>query len=132
MNSLMDIRQAYFKNKVQSLMMKNSVVKTLNRPPMAKKEKPLELLAKIQSKKSSKAKQEIASQKKVETVPAVVLQNPVVNTFALQQKKREIEMRLAYQAHESSRENLNNIYKQHVHKEENFTNKVKTILNEHE
>ena len=41
-------------------------------------------------------------------------------------------MRLAYQAHESSRENLNNIYKQHVHKEENFTNKVKNILTEHE
>lgn len=37
MNSLMDIREAYFKNKVQSLMMKNSVVKTLNKPPMAKK-----------------------------------------------------------------------------------------------
>ncbi len=37
MNSLMDIREAYFKNKVQSLMMKNNVVKTLNKPPMAKK-----------------------------------------------------------------------------------------------
>jgi len=37
MNSLMDIREAYFKNKVQSLMMKNSVVKTLNKPPMSKK-----------------------------------------------------------------------------------------------
>jgi hypothetical protein len=37
MNSLMDIREAYFKNKVQMLMMKNNVVKTLNKPPMAKK-----------------------------------------------------------------------------------------------
>ena len=37
MNSLMDIREAYFKNKVQLLMMKNNVVKTLNKPPMAKK-----------------------------------------------------------------------------------------------
>jgi hypothetical protein len=33
----MDIREAYFKNKVQSLMMKNSVVKILKKPPMSKK-----------------------------------------------------------------------------------------------
>jgi len=37
MNSLMDIRESYFKNKVTSLMMKNTVVKTLNKPPMSKK-----------------------------------------------------------------------------------------------
>jgi hypothetical protein len=37
MNSLMDVRESYFKNKVTSLMMKSTVVKTLNKPPMAKK-----------------------------------------------------------------------------------------------
>lgn len=46
MNSMMDIRESYFKNKVTSLMMKGNVVKTLNKPPMAKKEKPLEIAAK--------------------------------------------------------------------------------------
>jgi len=40
-------------------------------------------------------------------------------------------MRLAYEAHESSRENLNNIYNQHISKEEKFTTKVKNILNDH-
>lgn len=57
MNSLMDIREAYFRNKVTSLMMKTNVVKTLNKPPMAKKEKPLEVSAKVEVKpvvKSSK------------------------------------------------------------------------------
>ena len=41
MNSIGDIRESYFKNKVTDLMMKGNVVKTLNKPPMAKKEKPL-------------------------------------------------------------------------------------------
>lgn len=50
MNSLMDIRESYFKNKVTSLMMKGNVVKTLNKPPMAKKEKPLEISAKKEPK----------------------------------------------------------------------------------
>lgn len=45
MNSRMDIRQSYFKNKVTTLMMKGNVVKTLNKPPMAKKEKHLEVHA---------------------------------------------------------------------------------------
>ena len=37
MNSVLDFRESYFKNKVTSLMTKNTVVKTLSRPPMAKK-----------------------------------------------------------------------------------------------
>lgn len=47
MNSIMDVRESYFKNKVTSLMTKNTVVKTLTKPPMAKKEKPLEITADI-------------------------------------------------------------------------------------
>lgn len=47
MNSIMDIRESYFKNKVTSLMTKNTVVKTLSKPPMAKKAKPLEISADI-------------------------------------------------------------------------------------
>ncbi len=54
MNSLMDIREAYFRNKVTSLMMKTNVVKTLNKPPMAKKEKPLEVSAKVEAKPVTK------------------------------------------------------------------------------
>lgn len=46
MNSIVDVRESYFKNKVTSLMMKNTVVKTLNKAPMAKKGKPLEANAK--------------------------------------------------------------------------------------
>ena len=41
MNSAMDIRQNYFLNKTTSLMSKATVIKTLNKPPMAKKSKPL-------------------------------------------------------------------------------------------
>ena len=50
MNSVMDVRESYFKNKVTSLMTKNTVVKTLTKPPMAKKEKPLEITAKEELK----------------------------------------------------------------------------------
>lgn len=57
MNSLMDVRESYFKNKVTSLMMKGNVVKTLNKPPMAKKDKHLEVAAKKEHK-SKKAKGE--------------------------------------------------------------------------
>lgn len=35
-------------------MSKNTVVKSLSKPPMAKKEKPLEIIAKEDSKKDSK------------------------------------------------------------------------------
>lgn len=54
MNSCMDIRESYFKNKVTSLMMKNNVIKTLNKPPMAKKEKPLQATAKKEHHKDKK------------------------------------------------------------------------------
>ena len=50
MNSVMDVRESYFKNKVTSLMTKNTVVKTLTKPPMAKKEKPLEITALVEFK----------------------------------------------------------------------------------
>jgi hypothetical protein len=41
----MDVRESYFKNKVTSLMSRGNVIKSLNKPPMAKKEKPLEVPA---------------------------------------------------------------------------------------
>jgi hypothetical protein len=41
LNSVMDIRQNYFLNKKTSLMSKSNVIKSLNKPPMAKKQKPL-------------------------------------------------------------------------------------------
>lgn len=53
----MDVRESYFKNKVTSLMMKGNVVKTLNKPPMAKKDKHLEVAAKKEHR-SKKAKGE--------------------------------------------------------------------------
>lgn len=45
MNSYSDIRESYFKNRVTSLMMKGNVVKSLNKPPMAKKAKHMEVIA---------------------------------------------------------------------------------------
>lgn len=52
MNSLLDVRQSYFKNKLTSLMMKGNVVKSLSKPPpMTKKEKPLEVIAEEKEKK---------------------------------------------------------------------------------
>lgn len=48
MNSVLDFRESYFKNKVTSLMTKNTVVKTLSKPPMAKKQKPLEANARVE------------------------------------------------------------------------------------
>jgi hypothetical protein len=56
----MDIREGYFRNKVTSLMMKGNVVKTLNKPPMAKKEKALEVSAKVETKPVGKKGQESA------------------------------------------------------------------------
>ena len=51
----MDVRESYFKNKVTSLMMKSTVVKTLNKAPIAKKEKHLETTAKESSKNHHKS-----------------------------------------------------------------------------
>ena len=39
MNSLVDIRESFFKNKVTTLMSRTTVIKTLNKP-MTKKSKP--------------------------------------------------------------------------------------------
>jgi len=39
MNSLVDIRESFFKNRVTTLMSRTSVIKTLNKP-MTKKNKP--------------------------------------------------------------------------------------------
>ena len=55
-----------------------------------------------------------------------------VNTLALHQKRKEIEMRLAYEADTSSREHLANMYNQHKKKEVQFKNKVENILSDHE
>jgi hypothetical protein len=46
MNSLADPRESYFKNKVTSLMTKQTVIKSLKQNPMKKKAKPHEATAK--------------------------------------------------------------------------------------
>ena len=42
-----------------------------------------------------------------------------------------MEMRLAYEADSTSRENLNKLYDQHVKKEEKYQTKVKGLINDH-
>lgn len=98
-------------------MTKNAVVKTLSKPPMAKKEKPLEMMANKDGKKEIKIieKTKIKESAEVKPVQAKIEVKPV-NTFALQEKKKEIEMRLAYEAQESTRENLNKLVNQHQKK----------------
>ena len=83
MNSQMDYRESYFKNKVTSLMMKSTVVKTLNKPPMAKKEKPLETSAKETAKTLSKPNGTSNGKKKEKTVP-----QESVNPLALKEKRK--------------------------------------------
>lgn len=92
MNSVIDFRESYFKNKVTSLMTKNTVVKTLSKPPMAKKEKPLEAVARVEQ----------ATTKEEVKIQASTKKETVVSNFVLQEKKREIEMRLAYEAQETN------------------------------
>lgn len=81
MNSLMDIRESYFKNKVTSLMMKGSVVKTLNKPPMAKKEKPLEISAKKDTDPPKPIVKKDSKQQKVENKSSTAQPS---NPYALQ------------------------------------------------
>ena len=111
MNSQMDYRESYFKNKVTSLMMKSTVVKTLNKPPMAKKGKPLETSAKVPIKPQSKPIGSANGKKKEKIEPQESL-----NPLALREKRKEMEMRLAYEADTTSRDNLNKIYDQHIKK----------------
>ena len=92
MNSVLDFRESYFKNKVTSLMTKNTVVKTLSKPPMAKKEKPLQANARVEQ---TNIKEEV----KIQTSTK---KEAVVSSLVLQEKKREIEMRLAYEAQETN------------------------------
>ena len=126
MNSQMDIRESYFKNKVTSLMMKSTVVKTLNKPPMAKKEKPLETSAKVPTKPQSKPNGTANGKKKEKIEP-----QQSMNPLALREKRKEMEMRLAYEADTTSRDNLNKIYDQHIKKQEKFQNKVKGLITDH-
>ena len=112
MNSLMDVRESYFKNKVTSLMMKSTVVKTLNKPPMSKKEKALEVPANDPSKPSAKQNGPGSRKKsQKESNP-----DPNVNPLVLNEKRKEMEMRLAYEADTTSRENINKLYDQHIKK----------------
>jgi hypothetical protein len=113
-------------------MMKSTVVRTLNKPPMAKKEKHLEVTAKEEAKVDIKQNGDSKTSKKKEKTGTVTFSDQQVNPLALKEKRKEIEMRLAYEADASSRENLNKIYNQHVKKEENFNNKVKGLLSDHE
>lgn len=92
MNSVLDFRESYFKNKVTSLMTKNTVVKSLSKPPMAKKEKPLQTNARVEQVTTKQEGKNQASTKK----------EPVVSSLVLQEKKKEIEMRLAYEAQETN------------------------------
>ena len=57
-------------------MMKSTVVKTLNKPPMAKKEKPLETSAKNSSKPISKTNGTSNGKKKDKT-PSQEIVNPI-------------------------------------------------------
>lgn len=41
MNSMMDIRESFFKNKVTSLMSRPTVIKTLNKPMSKKSQAPV-------------------------------------------------------------------------------------------
>lgn len=59
---------------------------------MAKKEKPLEAVARVEQ---ATAKQEVKIQ-------ASTKKETVVSSLVLQEKKREIEMRLAYEAQETN------------------------------
>jgi len=56
MNSLGDHRESYFKNKVTSLMTKQSVIKSLKENPMKKKAKPGEVVAKSEKEVNGKPK----------------------------------------------------------------------------
>lgn len=55
MNSILDVRESYFRNKMASLMGRTNVIRSLNRPPMAKKEKPLEGVSNPKGKSAKQA-----------------------------------------------------------------------------
>jgi hypothetical protein len=93
MNYLLDARESYFKNKLTALMMKANVVNSLTKPPpMTKKEKPLEVVA-------HKEKGVIGKVEKLEKeIPVISTRVRQSTSLILSQKKREMEMRLAYEA----------------------------------
>ena len=51
-----------------------------------------------------------------------------VSPLALKQKRREMQMRLAYEADTTSKDNINKVYDQHLKKEEKYNSKVKNIM----
>ena len=73
MNSLMDIRESFFKNKVTTLMSRPIVIRNLNKP---------------MAKKSSHAEVDSSPSRKLDTK----------TEMHLKEKRNEIEMRMAYGA----------------------------------
>ena len=80
MNSLMDIRESFFKNKVTSLMSRPTVIRNLNKP-MSKKNKHAE----VDTSTSSPPR-------KLDTK----------TEMHLKEKRKEMEMRMAYGAEENN------------------------------
>lgn len=107
MNFLLDARESYFKNKLTALMMKANVVKSLTKPPMTKKEKPLEVVAEGEKRVLGKTDK---IEKEIHTTSTRVRHSTSLILF---QKKREMEMRLAYEAAENKREDLGLLYNEH-------------------
>lgn len=64
-------------------MMKNSVVKTLNKPPMAKKAKPLEVTIKEEPKPENKQNGDGKASKKKDKQPIQQVEVQTVNPLAL-------------------------------------------------
>lgn len=71
-------------------MTKNTVVKTLTKPPMAKKEKPLEITAKEEPKPDIKIVEKKRQKEVTESMGLKGVKKEVkpVNSFMLQEKKK--------------------------------------------
>lgn len=67
MNSLLDVRQSYFKNRMTALMGKQNVIRSLNKPPMAKKNKALEVESKPETAVPVSVKKEEVPAKSLKT-----------------------------------------------------------------
>jgi len=65
-------------------MMRGNVVKTLNKPPMAKKTKPLETSAKMEDKIKIKAKDKIKTERSNEELLPHIHSASSINPYSLQ------------------------------------------------
>lgn len=129
MNFISDPRQAYFKNKLTALMMNGNVVKTLTKAPtMTKKEQPLEVVAQVGSAAIPSPLQNNQTQMQ----PAVQTRVKHSNSFMMFQKKKEMEMRLAYEAQQNKRESLGRMFHQHSTKLQKFNTRISKLMTDHE